>query len=117
MPPYTHRVKKVSWKGSYSRILRLSTTEELQTLDPSTHRVTNSFALTDVLSVYQSGAELLIAIADGGCGFFCGLLKRELRLSLDSAAQAAAVGGAVRARGPGQRVRRGGHLPRGGKAP
>jgi hypothetical protein len=46
-------------------------------------------------------------VVGGGCALLCGLLRREIRLSLDSAIQAATVGAAVRARLV-RRLRRGG---------
>ena len=88
----THAVQKISWRGTYPRLLRLN--EELQTIDPSNHRVTNSFPFSDVLNCRMTGSELLIEVAQAN---LCGLLKRELRLSLGTVVRAAAVSADVRA--------------------
>lgn len=82
-------------RGRYERVLRVLE-PELQTVDPSSRRVTNRVWFTDVRSVETRGRELLIALA-GGCDL-CGLLRREVRLLFDTAPHAAAAAAAVRSR-------------------
>ena len=96
MVSYTVDATKVSWGGRrYARILCLSS-GQLLTLDPADCRVTNSFALSDVIAAEHIGSEILIHIASG-CDL-CGILRRELRFTFNSIAQAYAAAAAVRAR-------------------
>ena len=91
------RVVKVNpFRGQYPRLLRLDS-DNISTLDASTHRCTNSFPLEQVLSCVAVGHEVLLEVAPQ-CGIFCGLIKHQLRFLLDSPAMASAIGAAVRSR-------------------
>ena len=88
---------KKTWRGEYRRLLQV-TSDSVTTLDPKTRRITNDFAMSDVLSVeVQQGRELVLGVAGGaGCSALCGLIRRELRFALPSPALAAAARAAVR---------------------
>ena len=85
---------KVSWRGSYERILRL-TDAALSTLDPGDRRETNRFMLADVLAAEHDGKQLLIEVVSGGS---CGLCRQQLHFAVQSVAHAAALCSAVRAK-------------------
>ena len=89
---------KRTWRGEYRRLLRITGSEALATLDPCTKRVTNTVQLADILSVdVQHEHELVFCVtAESMCGQLCGLLRRELRFAMASPAQAAAASSAIR---------------------
>ena len=56
---------KKTWRGEYRRLLQV-TADSVVTLDPKTRKITNNFAMADVLSVeVQLGRELVLAVAGG----------------------------------------------------
>ena len=87
-------VTKHSWRGAYSRLIRLSDSS-LITLHPAERRTTNQWQYVDIESARQQDRQVTVHVL--GSGSLCGL-GQDLRFALPSVEDAVALQLAIQRR-------------------